>query len=81
MGPAFPKMHAMVTHYEHEDSDGLMREERPGDRVQVCFLSSPEPNATCNPDKDPRGREYRVYDYKRNASYDRWNTEHGCGGA
>jgi len=71
----------MVTHYEFDDGNGLMMEERPGDKVQLCFLSGPLPNATCNPDKDPRGRTYRVYDYKRHAAYDGWNDGHGCGGA
>jgi hypothetical protein len=80
MGAAFPGMRAMVTHYEFEDGDGLMTEERPGDKVQLCFLDGPTPNATCNPDRDPRGREYRIFDYKRHASYDGWNEEHGCGG-
>jgi hypothetical protein len=80
MGPAFPKMRAMVTHYELEDGDGLMMEERPGDKVQLCFLNGPTPGPGCNPDKDPRGREYRIFDYKRHASYDGWNEEHGCGG-
>ncbi len=77
------RTHAGVTHYQGEADNDLMEAERPGDRVQVCLLSFPTPRANerCNPDKDPRGWEFRVYDYRQHAAYFGSETEHYCGGA
>ncbi len=81
MSPVFPTGFAAVTHYQGEATNAVMIAEHPGDRVQVCYLGPPTPDASCNPDTDSRGRKYRVYDYKQHASYDGINTEHDCGGA
>jgi hypothetical protein len=81
MSPVFPAGFAAVTHYQGEATNAVMIAEHPGDRVQVCYLGPPTPDASCNPDTDSRGRKYRVYDYKQHASYDGINTEHDCGGA
>jgi hypothetical protein len=72
---------ASVTHYQGTSGNGIMMAERKGDRVQVCFLSRPAPTIYCNPDKDGRGRVFRVYDYRRHAQYAGMNSEHDCGGA
>ncbi len=65
-----------------------MRSERRGDRIQVCLLSFPLPRfdkAThqwiCDPDADPRGWMFRVYEYRRHAAFYGPNTQHSCGGA
>lgn len=79
--PLFPQSHAGVTHYQDTPGNNVMIAERPGDRVQVCFLGWPKPTQSCDPDKDSRGRTYRVYDYRQHASYDGMNSEHDCGGA
>jgi hypothetical protein len=54
----------------------LMESEQKGDRVQVCLASFPTPSrdpqtgaVVCDPNIDPRGMTYRVYDYKRHAAY------------
>ncbi|MBV9718294.1 MAG: hypothetical protein JOZ77_03185 [Candidatus Eremiobacteraeota bacterium] len=79
---------ASVTHYQGETQNSLMMSEKPGDRVQVCLVGTPTPEYStqekrwiCNPDYDARGYIFRVYDYKRHATYDGPSTEHGCGGA
>lgn len=73
---------AGVVHYQGDDN-AVMAAEHPGDKVQVCLVGVP--NSTddpgCDPKTDPRGRVYRVYDYKQKASYSGINGEHGCGGA
>jgi len=74
-------MRAAVTHYQNTPGNDVMMSERPGDRVQVCFLSRPAPTTFCNPDEDARGRTFRVYDYRRHAQYAGMNSEHFCGGA
>jgi len=74
-------MQAAVVHYQDTPGNKIMMNERPGDRVQVCFLSRPAPTLTCNPDEDNRGRMFRVYDYRQHAQYDGMNSEHFCGGA
>ncbi len=79
--PLFPKQYATVTHYQDTPGNAVMIAERPGDRVQLCFLGGPAPTATCDPDRDGRGRTYRVYDYRQRASYAGMNEEHDCGGA
>ena len=87
MRPVFPKAFAAVVHYQDDASNPIMEAEKPGDRVQLCFLGGPYPqvgaNAAlgCNPDTDSRGRQYRVWDYKQNKQYAGYNAEHLCGGA
>jgi len=84
----FPGRHAgVVTYGGSSPQNATMMAERKGDRVQVCLLSTPTPSYApdgtleCNPDKDPRGWMYRVYDYRLHAAYSGQNSEHGCGGA
>lgn len=79
--PAHPGMFASVTVYGGMPEGKIMQRERPGDPVQVCFLSRPAPTVDCNPDEDVRGRIFRVYDVKQRAQYSGQNTEHACGGA
>jgi hypothetical protein len=79
--PLFPSGQAAVTHYQGTPGDAIMSVEHPGDRVQVCFLGGPAPTKYCDPDKDDRGRNYRVYDYKQQKQYWGSNEEHDCGGA
>ena len=53
-----------------------------GDRVKVCLVEAPSPErGICDPHVDPRGRVYRVYDYRLHAAYTALNSAHGCGGA
>jgi hypothetical protein len=78
---AHPHMRAAVTHYQGTQGNTIMMRERPGDKVQVCFLSRPAPTIYCNPDQDGRGLVFRVYDYRRHAQYSGMNSEHDCGGA
>jgi hypothetical protein len=59
----------------------LMAKQKVGDKVQVCLLSTPPKDRACNPDKDPRGRYYRVYNYRQQAAYTGTNGNHLCGGA
>jgi hypothetical protein len=79
--PANPRLRATVTHYEGTAGNNIMMRERVGDKVQACFLSRPAPTVYCNPDKDDRGRVFRVYDYRQHAQYSGMNSEHDCGGA
>jgi hypothetical protein len=81
LSPIFPNAHAGIVDYGHTPADEVIAAERPGDRVQVCFLGGPAPSADCNPDKDPRERRYRVYDYRQRREYSGVNGEHLCGGA
>jgi hypothetical protein len=55
--------------------------ERPGDRVQLCYLGHVEGAPGCNPAADDRGRLYRVYDYRLHAAWTATNSQHVCGGA
>ncbi|HEY5146034.1 MAG TPA: hypothetical protein VII82_04675 [Polyangiaceae bacterium] len=55
--------------------------ERPGDRVQLCYLGHVEGTQACNPKTDDRGRLYRVYDYRLHMAWSATNSEHACGGA
>jgi hypothetical protein len=52
-----------------------------GDKVQVCLIYMPESEKRCNPEKDPRGRVYRVYNYRLKSAYVGINANHLCGGA
>jgi hypothetical protein len=79
--PLFSHGRAGVVHYQNMPDNDVMAAEHPGDRVQVCYLGGPAPTPYCNPDKDDRGRNYRVYDYKTHKQYWGMNSEHGCGGA
>ncbi len=79
--PLYPQQHATVTHYQDMAGNAVMTAEHPGDRVQLCFLGGPAPTAYCDPDKDGRGRNYRVWDYEQRAQYAGMNDEHDCGGA
>ncbi len=72
---------AGIMHYQDEVGNDVMINERPGDRVQLCFLGAPAPTDQCNPDLDSRGRSFRVYDYRQRADYTGENSEHTCGGA
>jgi len=79
--PAEPSVVAGVTHYQNTPGNDIMMSERSGDHVQVCFLGGPAPTKYCDPDKDGRGRLYRIYDYRQHAQYWGQNGEHDCGGA
>jgi hypothetical protein len=79
--PLVPRLYASVTHYPEMPGNTIMMTERPGDRVQLCFLGAPAPTNFCDPDIDSRGRMYRVYDYRRRTAYAGENEEHSCGGA
>jgi hypothetical protein len=79
--PLFSSGLASVVHYQDTAGNDIMAAERAGDRVQVCYLGGPAPTQFCNPDKDDRGRSYRVYDYRQRAQYSGGNAEHDCGGA
>jgi hypothetical protein len=68
-------------HYQGDAGNGVMMSEHRGDEVQACFLGGPAPTIGCNPDKDLRGRDYRVWDYRQRKQYWGDNSEHGCGGA
>jgi hypothetical protein len=77
-----------IVHYEGMAGNALMQSERAGDRVQVCLTGFPLPridpatkHVLCDPDQDPRGFEFRVYDVRRHAAYIGPNAEHACGGA
>jgi hypothetical protein len=72
---------AEVVHYGGQRGNDVMIHERAGDRVRVCFLGSPKPDAACDPKTDLRGRKFSVYDYRQSASYSGINSEHDCGGA
>ena len=78
--PALAPQFVSVTHYQGDADNPIMIAEHPGDKVQVCFLGVPAPSQYCDPDKDPRGRTYRIWDYARKKQYS-GGTQHGCGGA
>ena len=79
--PVVPSAFVGVTHYQGDAGNNVMMAEHPGDRVQVCIVKIPAPTKYCNPDTDPRGRVYRVWDYRQKAQYAGFNSEHDCGGA
>jgi hypothetical protein len=81
VAPLFAKDYAAVVHYQNETANDVMAAEHAGDRVQVCFLGGPAPTQYCDPDKDDRGRRFRVYDYRQQKQYWGMNSEHDCGGA
>jgi ribosomal protein L21E len=61
--------------------NSVMDVQEVGDQVQVCLISFPETDRWCNPQKDFRGRVYRVYNYRLKAAYSGVNANHLCGGA
>ncbi|HZO93186.1 MAG TPA: hypothetical protein VFB22_05410 [Candidatus Baltobacteraceae bacterium] len=86
--PGIVRRDASVVHYQDDFDNALMQRERRGDRVQACLLSFPTPTYDtrtkqfiCDPDRDPRGWWFRVYDYRRRAAYFGPDSEHSCGGA
>jgi hypothetical protein len=79
-----------VTHFKDETVgvvdrtmplNPVMAKQKVGDNVQVCLLSMPTKDQFCNPDRDPRGRYYRIYHYRLQAAYVGTNGNHLCGGA
>ena len=83
-----PSPAATVVHYDDDRTNPLMESEKAGDRVQVCLVAFPTPThdpktgkVICDPNVDPRGLIYRVYDYKHHAAYTGPDSQHGCGGA
>lgn len=55
-----------------------------GQRVRVCLLDIPKAQGSCDPRRDPRGREFLVINLEaaqRNQAEVYYNGEHGCGGA
>ena len=74
---------AGVVHYQDDTGNDVMAAEHRGDKVRVCLVSVPAPSKQppCDPSKDPRGRVYKVYDYKQHVWYSGMNSEHECGGA
>lgn len=61
--------------------NSVLANQRIGDRVRVCLIGYPTKDQYCNPDQDPRGRYYRVYNYRQKAEYSGTNGNHLCGGA
>ena len=41
----------------------------------------PDEAGSCDLKKDPRGRIYRVYNYRLKGAYEGFNANHFCGGA
>ena len=83
-----PISETSVVHYQDERGNSLMQSERPGDKVQVCLTAFPTPShdpktgqVICDPNVDPRGLVFRVYDYRRHAAYIGPDSQHSCGGA
>jgi hypothetical protein len=69
-----------VTLVAYSVSEVALRE-RSGDHVQLCFLGHVEGTQGCITAADPRGRVYRVYDYRLHAAWTAMNSQHACGGA
>jgi hypothetical protein len=76
-----PSARASVTHYQDTAGNNVMMAEHPGNPVQVCLVKVPRATQYCHPNSDPRGRVFRVWDYKQRAQYAGMNSEHDCGGA
>ncbi len=57
----------------------VAKAEKPGDRVQLCFLGQIQHAGQCRPEIDDRGRMYRIYDYRQRAAYTIINSERPCG--
>jgi hypothetical protein len=76
----FPKAHASVVDRSAGQNSPLAKQ-KVGDKVQVCLLHTPTKSPYCDPNKDERGRVYRIYNYRLRSAYQGWNGNHGCGGA
>lgn len=83
-----PLTTSAVVHYNGDPTNKLMQSEKVGDRVQVCLTAFPTPTRdlqtgkiVCDPNVDPRGLVFRVYDYARRAAYLGPDSQHSCGGA
>ena len=76
----FPETQAAVVDRSAQPGSVLAKQ-KVGDRVQVCLIYSAPLSQDCNPNKDPRGRIYRVYNYRLRGAYTGWNANHFCGGA
>jgi hypothetical protein len=61
--------------------NSVIAKQKVGNKVQVCLISTPSKERFCNPEKDSRGRFYRIYDYQLKAAYVGTNGNHLCGGA
>lgn len=61
--------------------NSVLAKQQVGDRVQVCLIGYPTKDQFCNPDRDSRGRYYRIYNYRQKAEYSGTNGNHLCGGA
>ena len=61
--------------------DSILARQQVGDRVQVCLIGYPTKDQYCDPDRDRRGRYYRIYNYRQKAEYSGANANHSCGGA
>jgi len=86
--PGMVRGTAAVVHYQDDYDNAFIGGEKRGDRVQVCLMGFPTPTYDaarkqyiCNPDADPRGWWFRMYDYRRHKAFFGPDTEHGCGGA
>ena len=77
---SFSDAHAAVVD-RSADSNSALAKQKVGDKVQVCLIGAPPKDQYCNPDKDPRGRFFRVYNYRLKVAYAGTNANHLCGGA
>ena len=77
---SFPDAHAAVVD-RSASSSSVLAKQKVGDKIQVCLIGSPPKDQYCNPDKDSRGRFFRVYNYRLKAAYAGTNANHLCGGA
>ncbi len=76
----FPNTHASVVDRSARQ-DSPIAKQQVGDKVQICLLYTPTKSSDCDPNKDRRGRIYRIYNYRLRSAYQGWNANHGCGGA
>jgi len=76
----FPDYHAAVVDRSAAPNSALAQQ-KVGDKVQICLIASPAKDKYCDPDKDSRGRFFRVYNYRLKAAYSGTNANHWCGGA
>ena len=64
-----------------EFGNSVQRYAKIGDKIQACLLAIPARSETCNPDVDPRGRLYYIYDYRLKGAWLESQGHHYCGGA
>lgn len=67
--------------YQGEPALSVATKQHVGDAVQLCFISRPEKTEYCNPDQDPRGIVFRIYNYRLKSEFQAPNSQHSCGGA